>query len=219
MTASSVETSALAKEPSPLAWASLAAVAGPLWATLGLLNGVTAKHYFALAAGGALSVWLLLIALSELRRNRALLQAVLSAGVVASVVLTLLAEALFSSTHHRPLGAVTFAVLASTTVLFSLLAFQRRPLPLILSAALSVVALAAVSYFAARGAPFALLEGALGVLLSALAFAVGQRYLPRTTMFNAPLSVLILLAAAIAVVLSPESSSHALILGIPGLLH
>jgi hypothetical protein len=215
----SVETSALAKEISPLSWAPLAAVVGPLWATLGLFNGVTATQYAALAGGGALSVWLVLIALSELRRNQALLHALLGASAVASIILSVLGEALWQRTHHRPLGAVTFAVLAIATVLLTLLAFRGRRLPLSLSATFACVALAAVSYFAASGAPLTILESAVGVLLSTLAFSYGQRLLPQVAAVRTPASILVLLGAAIAVGLSPESGKHALILGLPGLLH
>jgi hypothetical protein len=86
-------------------------------------NGVLV--FFALCGGTALVLGPLLVCVSalggEARRGRPAFLGL----AIAAAPLALLAEGLKQSTHHRPLGAATFAVLALATIAGAVLAAWR----------------------------------------------------------------------------------------------
>jgi hypothetical protein len=205
-------------ERAPTSWAPAAIVAGALWAGFGVRSGFAPEAYFALFAGGSRSLWLLLVSLSQLASDRRLLETALPTAAVSLLVLTWLGRWLLDSTHHRPLGAVTFAFAALLVFALAWLVFARRRVPL----AVGVLALVAASaWVSVLLLPFGpkLLEPVLGIGLAVLLFLLGSRVRARSAALSLGCAGALLSAALISVVLAPGVVNHPFILGLPGLLH
>lgn len=199
-------------------WAPAALGIGALWALLGVRGGFVATHYFALASGGALTAWALLCVASSFRHSSRLLAAVLPAAAVSWLVLATAGKWLLDATHHRPLGAVTFAVFGLVVVALSLLLFYRRRVPVAVGAALfgsSLVWLAVLLVPAGLGG---FLELGVGLLLVSAAFALEPRVRARSHSLAVGCAGALLSCSVLALVWVPSVEGQALILGLPGLL-
>lgn len=205
-------------EQAPTSWAPAAIAAGAVWAGYGSLqSGFAPAHYFALLGGGSLSLWLVLVALSELAHDRRVLEAMLPSLGVSLLVLTWLGRWLLDSTHHRPLGAVTFAFLGLFVFGAVLSIFARRRVPV---AASALLVLAATAWVAVLLVPFGatLVEPLLGIGLAAALFLLGPRVRVRSASLSLACAGSLLSASLIAVWLAPGVAQHPVILGLPGLL-
>jgi hypothetical protein len=201
----------------PTSWAPAAIVAGALWAVYGVRSGFHPDEYFALLAGGGLSVWLVLIALSQLGSDRRTLETLLPTLALSLLVLSWLGRFLLDSTHHRPLGAATFAFAALLVFALTLLVFARRRVPLVIGA---LMLLAASAFLVLLLRPFgtALVEPLLGVGLALVTFLLGSRVRARSASLSLACSGSLVSAALICVWLAPSAMAHPFILGLPGLL-
>jgi hypothetical protein len=85
---------------------------GLLWASVGCLTGATLLDYLCLSVGGAITQWLLMLVVRHWALHREASLRVLLAGGLALLFCVPTAWRLLSTTHHRPLGAVVFAVAA-----------------------------------------------------------------------------------------------------------
>jgi hypothetical protein len=198
-------------------WAPAAIVSGALWAVYGVRAGFRPDAYFALLAGGGLSVWLLLVAMSELGKDRRTLEAVLPAATLTLLALTGFGRWLLDATHHRALGAVTFAFATLAVFAVSWLVFARRQVPL----AVGALGLAAASaWVLVLLLPFglALVEPLIGLALTLVVFLLGERVRVRSSGLALACSGSLISGALIAVWLAPVVVNHAFILGLPGLL-
>ena len=87
-------------------------VAAP-WAALGFMRGVTGGEYVALFAGCAFSLLLVQMTATSIAELPSFGPRVLTPLAVAAPVVGYAAFWLMRNTHHRPLGAVTWAVFAA----------------------------------------------------------------------------------------------------------
>jgi hypothetical protein len=188
---------------SGLALGVVAAVLASLPALIRLLSaGAPALAFLSLIGGAALALGPL-VALGRQARplNRGLLACL--AGVGFSLpVLSVLGRLIEQKTHHRPLGAATFAVLALIIVLGA---------SIVLGRALSLAS-------SRRPAGIALgLAGGLTVLVAAQAFTGGGSFRASVVDAAAVCSVAVL-AIALPVTKSLETRLHSLALPLWGLL-
>lgn len=197
-------------------WAPASIVAGATWAVWGVRNGFDPVSYFTLLCGAALSIWLVLVALTELTRDGRLLRALLPTAGVTLLALTQLGRWLLDSTHHRPLGAVTFAALGVFLWFGCLIVFWRRTVPLPVGALIALVAVGWVSVLLLPLGP-ALVEPALGLGLAALVFLLGKRVRASSRALSVGCTGSLWSAAVIAAWFGPKAAAHPFILGIPGL--
>jgi hypothetical protein len=182
----------------------------------GVRGGFDPERYFVLLCGAASSIWLLLVALSELRRDRRLLAALLPSTGITVLGLTQLGRWLLDATHHRPLGAVTFACAGLALWSLCFVAFWRRPVPLGVGALVGAGALAWITVLVLPlGA--ALLEPVLGIALAGVVFALGDRVRPRSRALAVGCTGSLWSAAIIAAWLAPKAGTYPFILGLPGL--
>lgn len=99
-------------------------VAGILWASIGWTRGVTLGGYAVLACGGMLTL-LLVAPLVEGAWRRAEDRLAPVVAALGAGLLFPLAYGLWAATHHRPLAAVTFAVMACGGLVASWLLVRR----------------------------------------------------------------------------------------------
>lgn len=149
-------------------------------------GGLAPRALLAGAAGAALVLGPLTAALAVLGPNRGAASAIPAGALVAAGPLALAASVLKTATHHRPLGAVTFALLAALVLLGAIALaarlHERRARGGLWHAAwLASLALGAV-LAAWRLLPLARASLALGscVLVLALVGSASQIRLPAT---------------------------------------
>lgn len=199
-------------------WAPVALGIGALWALLGVRSGFVVTHYFALASGGALTAFALLCVASAFRHSSALLAAVPPAAAVSWLVLATAGKWLLDTTHHRPLGAVTFAVFGLVVVGLSLLLFYRRRVPFAVGAALFVSSLGWLAVLLMSAGFDGFLELGVGLLLVVAAFALESRVRTKSHNLSFGCAGALLSCSVLALYWVPSVQGQPLILGLPGLL-
>jgi hypothetical protein len=198
-------------------WAPASILAGASWALWGVRQTFSVERYFALWCGAALSIWLVLVALTELARDRRLVQASLPSAGVTLLLLTQLGRWLLDATHHRPLGAVTFSCLGLLVWSSCFVLFWRRRVPLAVGALLALGALAWVGVLLLPlGA--VLLEPLFGLVIVSGLFALGPRVRTSSRALSVGCTGSLWSAAVIAGWLAPKVGGSPFILGLPGIL-
>ncbi len=207
----------------PAPAAHLALLAGVIWSLLPLVRGASLSETAWLVACGAATFWLVLVTLGSIPSDPSAVGRVALATSLLLVGGVGLGLVLYKTTHHRPLGAVTWAVIALALATVSVLVSFRLRLRVETSVALFGVASALVVWQLAPALGVGvLLEIGLGSALLVVAYAASRYLGERAERWWFVPAGLVALGALGAVTLGTPARLHQIapvVAGPFGLLH